>query len=755
MKVGIRTKIVLLLGATICIMLFLYTVHYLRALKEQYLHAVTWQADSLSQGLSFRIQEMDFSDNDAEEALLSQTEMLSASCKRLYDKVESDKNLTHIRLLSGTGTVVAHNDSSAVGQKVEEQEVLSRLGNYRTNIVFDDASNSYHTLVPVFDFDMAYLGAVDVGFSGEEVDRVMGKFRSASIWLFVVSLFISCLVVFLSVDLVVTRPIKYLAKVGTRLADGYPIHSLQSVQRGDEIALLSSVFVNISNYISEITGIAENVATGALAHDVRKRSKRDALGVALQEMLSYLQTLAGIASGIAGGDLTVVPSLRSDADDFGRSMREMTSGLQSLIQQIRDSSEQISSTGANLGDLSHTDMAIVQSTQNSIEKMISTMTEMGNSVEEVAHNMDMLSSSVEETSASVSNMTKSISNIAVSTGDLSEQTDKAIVELNKSTELLGEVTEKTAVSRELSQETIEDALQGQQAVEEVTASMDTIQQTNSSTVETITRFEQQTQDIGTILDVIDEITDQSSLLALNASIIAAQAGSHGRGFAVIADEMRNLATKVSSSTKDIAAIVKVVQEETQTVVKKIHEGTEDIAQGVRRTQQARGVLQKIFNSAQRSSAVVTEISNAIQKMQETTSRQMKNVMGRVSSMTAEITEATMEQKAGTIQIDQTIEYINHMAAQTQNATTEQLQGVRQVLEVVDQVRQLSVQNLQSSGHIEKTASELSAQAQILLQSVDRFKLGHSEMIHSAIEEPAEKSLAQGRETAERQALIGK
>ena len=136
-------------------------------------------------------------------------------------------------------------------------------------------------------------------------------------------------------------------------------------------------------------------------------------GVALQEMLSYLQTLAGIASRIAEGDLTVVPSLRSDIDDFGRSMREMTSGLQSLIRQIRDSSELISTTGANLGNLSNADMAIVQSTQTSVEDMISTMTQMGNSVEEVAHNMDLLSSSVEETSASVSSMTKSISNIAL------------------------------------------------------------------------------------------------------------------------------------------------------------------------------------------------------------------------------------------------------------------------------------------------------------------------------------------------------
>ena len=730
MKIGIRTKIALIIGTTIFLMLFFYTVHHMRVLKTQYVQAVTWQADALSQDLIFLVQDLNIVEDGAEEALLAQSDRLSALCKRLYDQVGKHKHLSHIRVISGAATVVAHNDFSTIGSKVEPPEILSELGNYRTVSVFEDKANIYHTVSPIFDNDMAYLGAVDIGFSGEILDQELGKFRQESIWLFLVFLTLAYAIVFFSVNVVVTKPIKYLVMVGKRLAEGYPIHSLKSAQRGDEIALLSVVFVRISDYINEITGIAENVATGALAHDIRKRSKRDALGVALQEMLSYLQTLAGIASRIAQGDLTVVPSLRSDIDDFGRSMREMTSGLQLLIRQIRDSSELISSTGANLGALSNTDMAIVQSTQNSVEEMISTMTQMGNSVEEVAHNMDMLSSSVEETSASVSSMTKSISNIALGTSDLAEQTQKAIVELNKSTELLGKVTEKTAVSRQLSQETIEDALQGQQAVEEVTISMDTIQQTNSSTVETITRFEQQTQDIGTILDVIDEITDQSSLLALNASIIAAQAGSHGRGFAVIADEMRNLATKVSSSTKDIAAIVKVVQEETATVVKKIHEGTEDIGQGVQRTQLAREVLQKIFNSAQRSSAVVTEISNAIQKMQQTTSQQMKSVMDRVNSMTTEITKATMEQKASTIQIDQTIEHINQMAAQTQNTTTEQLQGVRQILEVVDQVRRLSEQNLQSSEHIEKTAAELSAQARILLQSVDRFKLGTSEIVHS-------------------------
>ena len=149
------------------------------------------------------------------------------------------------------------------------------------------------------------------------------------------------------------------------------------------------------------------------------------------------------------------------------------------------------------------------------------------------------------------------------------------------------------------------------------------------------------------------------------------------------------------------------------------------------------MLQNIFTSAQRSSTVVSDIADAIQKMQETTSRQLRSVMERVNNMTEEIMKATMEQKASTIQIDQTVEHIAKMAVQTQHATTEQLQGVRQVLEAVEQLRALSDKNLESSLQIEQTADALSEQARILLQSVDRFKLGKTEIVQSsAVEKPA-------------------
>lgn len=732
MKLGIRAKIVGIMGVAILILMFLCTNFYLRELRSQYLKTLNAHAEGIAYSL------WDSKDTVYTSQNLSEyTAALSEKCQHLY-QLSLLKSVTHLAILDPKGTIVAHNDPNQIGKTVDDNNVRALLGNYKTSSTFDQ-QHVYHVILPQFytqqEGTRESIAVVDIGFSNESIEKALQKPKTTA-WTILFAFWGSASVLLLLlVEFIVANPLRYLIKIGQRLSEGYPIHSLKLTERFDEIAGLSSVFVQTSDYLQEITDIAQNVATGALAHDVRKRSKRDALGVALQEMLFYLQALAEIASRIARGDLTATPFLRSDIDAFGRAMRDMTVGLQSLIQQIRVIAEEVSGTGLNLAGLSDNDMKIVQSAQLAVDEMISTMTEMGQSVEEVAHNMDVLSTSVEETSASVSNMTRSISNIAANSSELAEQTQKAIAELHKSTELLKDVTEKTVVSRELSQETIQDALKGQDSIEEVTASMTTIQQTNSSTVETITRFEQQTQDIGSILDVIDEITDQSSLLALNASIIAAQAGSHGRGFAVIADEMRNLATKVNSSTKDIAAIVKVVQEETKTVVKKIHAGTRDIAQGVKRTEQARQVLQNIFNSAQRSSTVVSDIADAIQKMQETTSRQLRSVMERVNTMTEEIMKATLEQKASTIQIDQTVEHIARMAVQTQHATTEQLQGVRRVLDSVEQVRLLSEQNLQSSVQIEQTADALSEQARILLQSVDRFKLGKSEMLQSISSEP--------------------
>lgn len=739
MKLSIRTKVLFSVGLTILVVLGTSTALSIRDLKQQYLNSIQQRSDALAQGLLTNIQKIGLYTVYTEENIQHLWASLTSQCQQIYE-LNKEKNLTHIALISEDGKILAHNNADLRNTMLTSQLLINSLGDYRIATVLDPQEQIYHTFIPIFSKEDQYLGVVDVGFPAQVVDQEIYNVAYRSIGLLGFFLLISGTIIFVLITFTVTRPIRYLVQIGERLAQGHMIHNIGIVNRGDEIASLAKVFIQISDYLREVSEIAERVATGALAHDIRKRSKRDMLGIALQEMLDYLQSVSRIASKIAEGDLRTSPPLRSDVDAFGRSMRSMTFGLQSLIRQIRTSSEQISSTGSTLASLADQDTQIVKTAQMSVEEMVSTMTEMGVSVEEVAHNMDILSSSVEETSASMSIMTTSITNIAASTSDLAQQTQQAILEVNKSTDLLQDVTQKTQVSKQLSQKTIQDALEGQQAVEEVMTSMESIQQTNLDAFETITQFEQQTQDIGTILDVIDEVTEQSSMLALNASIIAAQAGASGRGFAVIADEMKNLANRVNASTKNIAAIVKVVEDETKRVVKKIHASTTVIDQGVKRTEQARVGLENIFASAQRSSGVVSEIADAIKQMQQTTSQQMKSVMERVNSMTTEITKATSEQKSSTIQINQAIEHISQMAYQTQQATTEQLNGVQQILEVVEQMKTLTKKNLDSSEHIDFTAEDLTAQAHILLQAVDRFKLGTTERITQELRESSEQNL---------------
>jgi methyl-accepting chemotaxis protein len=318
-------------------------------------------------------------------------------------------------------------------------------------------------------------------------------------------------------------------------------------------------------------------------------------------------------------------------------------------------------------------------------------------------------------------MAMSITHIASKTDALTSQTNQAIASLDEAVNSLEGVVESTDVSKRLSQETIQDALGGQEAVEQVMNSMETIQQTVTTSVDAINRFAQRSRDIDTILDVIREITDQTSLLALNASIIAAQAGTHGRGFAVVADEIRNLANGVGNSTKDISSIIHTLQTDTDMVVQTIHAGAEDVKLGMERTQQAREKLQKITASAQQSSSVVTEIAETLHDLMAT-SRGLSNAMEQVNIMTNDITAATNEQKASTTQISETTTHINEMASQIQQATTEQLTGVHQLLKATNNVTILIDQNLESSRQVAHTAADLLAQADILLKSVDRFKL---------------------------------
>ena len=716
MKSRLRTKILFSVSLIIFVVLGISTFIHIQELKRDYLEAIGWRSEAMAQGL---LKNVPYINRLSPSSNIQETlRTLSPFCHELYE-LNKEKNVTHVSVIDASGTIAAHNNIDFWNTAVASPTLLDHLQQRKQTTLLN--GKVYHTLVPIFGTLDVYIGTIDIGVSKENVDQKVRAVCIHSITLFIVFLFVSFFSLSLLMHVILTKPVRNLVSVGQQLANGQLVYTTQGAYRGDEIGLLGAMFSRISIYLQHLTDVASRIAIGILDNDVHVRSKHDTLGKAVHDMLYYLKHVAAVATKITVGDLTETVQLRSTSDSFGRVIQTMTESLRTLIVQIRTSAEQITKTGEDIASLAMHDIQIVQNVNNAMGHVMATMHKMDNSVEEVAQDMDMLSSSVEETSASVSQMTSSVSSIATQTNNLTNQAHQTIESLNETLNSLETVVESTDVSQKLTQETIQDAFEGQQAVEQVMGSMKTIQHAVMTAVEAINGFEKRSQEIDTIVEVIQGITEQTSMLALNASIIAAQAGEYGRGFAVVADEIRDLANGVRTSTTHIASILNTLQQETQQVVQTIHSGAEHVEQGMEQTRHAQTTLQKITNSAQRASSVVTEITESLHGLRAT-SRRVSLAMEEVNMMTGMITVATEEHQASTQQIHQAIRHITDMTGQIHSVTAEQLTGVRQVLEAARNMTCLIEQNLESSHQISQTTETFASQADMLLNSVARFKI---------------------------------
>ena len=715
---SLRVKILVSVGLIVLVALGSSTLIHLQNTRTDSLEAMNLRSEALAQGIVNDILER-FTLNPYTKENRIHT-MLRASfitSNQIYE-LNKEKGITFIAVIAPTGIIANHSEREQWDRSLVDSQLFPYLRQREQLTVLD--GNEYHTLIPIFSQDNAFLGTVDIGSPKSTVDKRIANVIRQSVFLFIILLLFAFFSVSLLIHIVLTKPIRQLVASGEQLARGNLVQ-IPLGEQSAEIASLNSSFNRISAYLQHVTEVSSDIATGVIASEIQVRSEHDILGQAIHDMLQYLQRIAMVAAKITEGNLTETVHIRSAKDAFGRVIQSMTEGLRALVAQLHTSAHRIAATGSTIASLTKHDIEIVEHVQRSAAQMSSTAHEMGASIEEVAQNVEMLSSSIEETSASVTQMTTSMGHIASKAKNLRNQTHQTIEFLNTTVASLDDVVQSTDESQALSQATIQDALGGQEAIEYVITNVETMQHTMTTAVESITRFAQRSSAIDTILDVIRDITEQTSLLALNASIIAAQAGVHGKGFAVVADEIKNLASGVGSSTKDIAAIVQTLQQETENVVLTIHEGASNVKEGIERTQQAREALRKILTSAERSSSLVSQIATTSHDLM-TSSRHVSRAMGQVETMTDDITLETHEQEASTKQINDAIVLINNMTSQIQHATAEQSHGVQTLLATTGDVTGLIDQNFHSSQRISETTVELASQADILLRSVERFTL---------------------------------
>ncbi len=222
-------------------------------------------------------------------------------------------------------------------------------------------------------------------------------------------------------------------------------------------------------------------------------------------------------------------------------------------------------------------------------------------------------------------------------------TSQALVEMTSSIE---EVSQGAVLSASVAQQSLVNARQGAKAVQDTIKGMHRIREQVQETSGHIRRLGESSQEIGEIVQLIDEIADQTSILALNASIQAATAGEAGRGFAVVATEIEHLAERASQATAKINSLVKSIQAGTNEAITAMEENNREVVEGSKLALQAGQSLTEIENVSERLAELIHTISQASRK-QTNSSETLSKAMTDISHIITETTTG-IQQSAVTV-----------------------------------------------------------------------------------------------------------
>ena len=205
----------------------------------------------------------------------------------------------------------------------------------------------------------------------------------------------------------------------------------------------------------------------------------------------------------------------------------------------------------------------------------------------------------------------------------------------------GEVARNSTEAARIAQETAETARCGQEVMAQTVTGMQQVSEAVVHAATIITTLGCSSDQIGAIVRVIEDIADQTNLLALNAAIEAARAGEQGRGFAVVADEVRKLAERTTKATKEIGDMIRQIQHDTKSAVASMDQGTNQVGQGVELANKTGEALSKIHSMINSTAGMIQQIASAAEE-QSTATRQIAGDLEAMSQTTRQTTSGIAE-----------------------------------------------------------------------------------------------------------------
>nr|BCX00513.1 MAG: chemotaxis protein [Bacteroidota bacterium] len=391
----------------------------------------------------------------------------------------------------------------------------------------------------------------------------------------------------------IVRPIRHLQEVARRITEG-DLSIRARLTQQDELGELAQAFNRMIEHLADtLETISRQREQAETAHRQAEQAQRE-LAQRQAYMERYVSQIQEVIERITSGDLTPHFEASEDAqlNRLSELLNAMVADLRNMIQHVRDAATSVLDASVQI------------------------------------------SSSAEEMAAAMHQQTEQARQVAQAV----EQMTHAIAENAR------HAMQATDTAREANSA----AEEGRQAVGRMIEGMRRIEAVVRQAADTVQGLGASSEQIGKIIRVIDEIADQTNLLALNAAIEAARAGEQGRGFAVVADEVRKLAERTTLATKEIASMIEQIQQETLRSVESIRRGTEEVSQGIALAQQAGQVIEAIVGVVGQMNIRIDEIAAASEEQSRVSQEISRNVeaITIVSQQTASSTRTLAQASDG-------------------------------------------------------------------------------------------------------------
>lgn len=265
---------------------------------------------------------------------------------------------------------------------------------------------------------------------------------------------------------------------------------------------------------------------------------------------------------------------------------------------------------------------IRQRSTDEIGQLFGDMRRMLDKFLEIMSKLDGISTALMENSEELSSTTRDLS---AGAGDQAQRAVQVATAITEMSQTVVDVAQSAQLASNASEKTSSFALRGSEVVENVVSEMHAIVDDVKASSESILKLGRSSEQIAEIIVTIEDIADQTNLLALNAAIEAARAGEQGRGFAVVADEVRALAERTTKATKEIGAMIKEIQSDTTKAVASMTENEKEVNDGMRKVEEAKDALEQIVAAAENSMEMIQQIATATEEQSATTSEVSMNV----------------------------------------------------------------------------------------------------------------------------------